>query len=126
VYLAVLAWKIATAAPITPRQESGTAPSLLGGLLLGVANPKAYLALSAVLAGSHSGIDTAGIYPGLKVAVLAAMIVMIHAAWLLAGTALAGALSRPSTSRALNVSMASLLLLSTLWSVWSYLDTEGR
>ena len=51
-YMIYLAWRIATAPPLTRHGPQTPAPSFAGGFLLGVANPKAYVAIGAVFAGS--------------------------------------------------------------------------
>ena len=47
-YILYLAYHIATAPPLAAADRSAPAPSLAGGLLLGVANPKAWVAIAAV------------------------------------------------------------------------------
>jgi threonine/homoserine/homoserine lactone efflux protein len=81
VYILWLAWCIATAPPLTNDTAGVAAPSFLGGLLLAVANPKAWVAIAAVFAGS-------ALDPLIKVVVLVGMIVLIHLAWLLSGASL--------------------------------------
>ncbi|WP_352543166.1 MULTISPECIES: LysE family transporter [unclassified Mesorhizobium] len=77
-YILYLACRIATAPPLAARDSSAVLPTFLGGLLLAVANPKAYVAIAAVLAGSATaaGADALGI-PA-RLAVLTLMIVAIH------------------------------------------------
>ena len=53
-YILYLAYRIATAPPLS-RDSSAAAPSFAGAFLLAVANPKAYLAIAAVFAGSTLG-----------------------------------------------------------------------
>ena len=50
----------------------------------------------------------------LKAAVLAAMIVLIHLAWLLGGVSLAGFLGDPLRSRIANILFALILVATTL------------
>lgn len=106
-YLAVL---IATAPPLGVHDASRDAPSFGGGLLLALANPKAYVAIAAVFAGSS-------LPASLKVAVIAAMVVLIHAAWLAAGAAFAQVLRDPVWSRRVNVSLAVALVAATVYSL---------
>ncbi|MEQ8586668.1 MAG: LysE family transporter [Thalassobaculaceae bacterium] len=49
-YLLYLAWKIATAPAVRSDGVAGAAPSLDGGFLLSLVNPKAYAAIGAVYA----------------------------------------------------------------------------
>jgi threonine/homoserine/homoserine lactone efflux protein len=106
-----LAWRIATAPPLATAETVATAPSLLVGLLLAVANPKAYLAIAAVFAGSRlfatPAADTAA-----KLLVLTLMIVLIHLCWLVAGASFAGALRDPVRSRIANIVFALALVVS--------------
>lgn len=105
-YILVLALRIARAPPLAGAPGAATAaPSLAGGLALAVANPKAYVAIAAVLAGAAP--ETAA---ALKVAILAAMIVLVHLGWLLGGAALSRALRDPVRSRIANLAFALLLV----------------
>ncbi len=47
-YILWLAYHIATAPPLSEQTAASDAPSLGGGVLLGVANPKAWVAIAAV------------------------------------------------------------------------------
>jgi len=110
-YILWLAYHIATAPPLTAESGSGAAPGAGGGVLLGVANPKAWVAIAAVFAGSRLAastvLDTAG-----KLAVLGAMIVVIHVAWLALGASLAPALRDPVRARAVNTALAVVLVVA--------------
>lgn len=107
-YILYLAWCIATAPPLGAAAADAPVPSFGGGFLLGAANPKAYLAIGAVFAGA------ATLSPALRLAVLAAMIVLIHVAWMLAGGLLAGLFRAPRAARIMNVTFAALLVLTTV------------
>jgi threonine/homoserine/homoserine lactone efflux protein len=106
-YILYLAFKIATAPPVAARTDGAARLTFLGGFLLAIANPKAYVAIAAVFAGTPD-LDTR-----LRLAVLAAMIVAIHVLWLLAGAAFAGFLRRPRASRIINLIFAATLVLTT-------------
>jgi threonine/homoserine/homoserine lactone efflux protein len=112
-YILYLAYRIATAPPLAARDTEASRPTWFAGFLLAVANPKAYVAIAAVFAGASSGQEGAGLGLWLKLAILAAMIVMIHAAWLLAGAAFARFLRRPLASRVINLVFAATLVLTT-------------
>jgi threonine/homoserine/homoserine lactone efflux protein len=103
-YILWLAWHLARA----PAARDGDAPvpSARGGLLLGVANPKAWVAIAAVFAGSS-------LAPLEKTPVLAAIVVAVNATWLAAGASLAPLLR----SRAANVGLALLLVVATAVAV---------
>ncbi|HEY9347653.1 MAG TPA: LysE family transporter, partial [Inquilinus sp.] len=83
-YILYLAFKIATAPPLGGRGGSATAPGFLGGLGLAIANPKAYVAIAAVFAGTTVARDP-GLDAAVKTALLSGMIVLTHFCWLLAG-----------------------------------------
>ena len=107
VYIAYLALRIATAPPLSHQAADVPAPSFVAGFLLAIANPKAWFAIAAVFAGSALAVVA-------KVAILAAMIVVIHIAWLFAGTSLAGLLRSPVHSRIANVLFGVILIATTL------------
>jgi threonine/homoserine/homoserine lactone efflux protein len=107
-YVLRLAYMIATAPPLR-QLAGGRPPTLAGGVVLGVANPKAWVAIAAVFASARvsDGPVTDG---SAKVAVLVVLIVVINAAWLAAGAACAPALQDPRRARAINVGLAILLV----------------
>ncbi|MER8760756.1 MULTISPECIES: LysE family transporter [unclassified Mesorhizobium] len=107
-YILYLALKIATAPPLAARIGGAAPPTFLGGFLLAVANPKAYVAIAAVFAGASPG--AGGLAISAKLAVLALMIVAIHLLWLLAGAAFARLLRKPLASRIINLVFAVTLV----------------
>jgi threonine/homoserine/homoserine lactone efflux protein len=115
-YIVFLAVQIARAPPLSRQDSAVTSPSLVGGLLLAIANPKAYVAIAAVFAGA----TLAGSSPIgealLKTAVLTLMIVVIHLAWLLAGSSLSRVLSHPVASRIANLFFAGILVITSLFA----------
>lgn len=116
VYIAYLAFRIATAPPLG-KNENAAAPSFAGGFLLAVANPKAYLAIAAVFAGTTLATESRIFEAVLKSAVLALMIVVIHVCWLLAGTSLSRMLRNPTSSRIVNLLFAAILIATTVMAV---------
>jgi threonine/homoserine/homoserine lactone efflux protein len=110
IYIIYLAWQIATAPPLTRRGPQSPAPCFAGGFLLGVANPKAWVAIGAVFAGSTLAAGDRTLDAALKSTVLAVMVVVIHVGWLLAGTAFSQALCDPLKSRFVNVVFAVALV----------------
>jgi threonine/homoserine/homoserine lactone efflux protein len=117
VYIAYLAFKIATAPPLSARDQETRAPSCVGGLLLAVANPKAYLAIAAVFAGSTLAVESRVIEAVLKTAVLALMIVVIHLFWLTAGVSFSRLLRHPVSSRIVNLLFAAILIVTTIMAI---------
>jgi threonine/homoserine/homoserine lactone efflux protein len=113
-YLLYLAFRISIAPPLPRRQDSGSAPSFTGGLLLAIANPKAYVAIAAVFSGStlipgRPALDTA-----VKTVVLVGMIGAIHLCWLVAGASLSSFLRDPLYSRIANMTFAAALVASVI------------
>jgi threonine/homoserine/homoserine lactone efflux protein len=115
-YILWLAYHIALAPPLADRTTASNAPSLAGGSFLGVANPKAWVAIAAVFTGSRLA-NPATIDAFAKIVVLAAMIVVINATWLVAGRSLAPLLRNPSRARVLNTVLAVALVGATALSV---------
>ena len=83
-YILWLAYHLATAPPLTEQTRAERHPRLIDGLILGVINPKAWIAITAVVASARLA-DSAPVDAALKIPLLAAMVVAIHAIWLLAG-----------------------------------------
>lgn len=118
-YILYLALKIATAPPLATNGDRAARPTFLAGFLLAIANPKAYVAIAAVFAGASSASGAGGLGVGRKLAVLALMIVVIHAVWLLAGAGFARFLRQPVASRIINLVFAATLVVTTVLAVFS-------
>lgn len=113
-YIVYLAFRIATAPPLSRQEGKARPPSFPGGFLLAIANPKAYLAIAAVFAGTRLPLGSALAEAALKTIVLTVMIVLIHLAWLLAGASLSRVLRHPTVSRIVNLLFAAILIGTTL------------
>lgn len=113
-YVLYLAWRIATAPPPAAAKAGIHAPSFASGLLLAIANPKAYVAIAAVYAGTQLTAQSGVSEAVAKIAVLAAMIVLIHVGWLAVGSSFAGRIRHPSLARMINLILAAVLVLSTI------------
>jgi threonine/homoserine/homoserine lactone efflux protein len=111
-YILWLAYHIATAPPAQAQTTAADAPSLAGGTLLGVANPKAWVAIAAVFASARL-LDTAFADAAAKTVVLSVMIVLIMSAWLIAGASLAPVLREPHRARIVNTALAAALVGAT-------------
>lgn len=116
IYILYLAFQIATAPPLSRQDTQVAAPALAGGFLLAIANPKAYLAIAAVFAGTTLLADHAR-DAVMKVVLLTLMIVIIHLGWLMLGSSLARVLHHPTLSRLVNVTLAALLVVTTALAV---------
>ena len=110
VYILYLAFRIATAPPLSMRDPDIPAPSLTGGFLLAVVNPKAYFAIASVFTGSTFAVHAGALDVLLRTAILGMMIVVIHVCWLLAGASLASFLCDPVRSRIANACFAAILI----------------
>ena len=112
IYLLYLAWRIATAPPLSANGYDVAAPALAGGFLLAIANPKAYVAIAAVFASVRLAAGTAPDAVA-KILLLGGMIVLIHLVWLGIGASLARLLRDPRLSRAVNIALAVALVATT-------------
>jgi threonine/homoserine/homoserine lactone efflux protein len=113
-YILYLALRIATAPPLGRNTENRAAPVFGGGFLLAIANPKAYLAIAAVYAGTTVIAADQGLDAIIKTVLLSLMIVIIHLFWLLTGASLSRILHDPVSSRVVNVTLAAALVIMTL------------
>ncbi|HEY4025488.1 MAG TPA: LysE family transporter [Candidatus Dormibacteraeota bacterium] len=115
-YILWLAFRIATARPLGEPAAAPDAFSPAGGAVLGVANPKAWVAIAAVFASAHlAGAATAD--AAAKVAVLTAMIIVICTTWLVAGASIAPLLRDPRRARVVNAALAVALVGATALAV---------
>ncbi|HKA12683.1 MAG TPA: LysE family transporter [Candidatus Dormibacteraeota bacterium] len=115
-YIVWLAYRIATAPALSEPAARTGAFSLTGGALLGVANPKAWVAIATVFASTHLA-GTATADAAAKVAVLIAMIVAICTAWLVGGRSIAPLLRDSGRARFVNAALAVSLVCATAIAV---------
>jgi threonine/homoserine/homoserine lactone efflux protein len=115
-YIIWLAYHIATAPPLAGQGEGSAAPGLAGGALLGVANPKAWVAIAAVFASARLA-SGAALDAAAKTAVLTVMIVLINSTWLAAGASLAPLLRDPRRTRWINGALAAVLVAAAALTV---------
>lgn len=116
-YIVWLAYHIASAPPLTAQGEDSVAPGLAGGALLGVANPKAWIAIAAVFASARLA-GGAALDAAAKAAVLTVMIVLINTTWLAAGASLAPLLRDPRRARRVNGALAAVLVAAAAMTVF--------
>jgi len=115
-YILWLAYHIATAPPASAQTAAKDSPSLAGGALLGIANPKAWIAIAAVFASAHLATNPAA-DAAAKTSALTVMIILINTGWLIAGASLAPVLRDPRRSRVINVVLAVALVAATALAV---------
>jgi threonine/homoserine/homoserine lactone efflux protein len=115
-YILWLAYHIATAPPLAAETATAGAPALAAGLVLGIANPKAWVAIAAVFASARLA-DSATTDAAAKIAVLTVMIILICTTWLLVGAVLARLLRDPHRARIINTALAVALIGATALAV---------
>lgn len=111
-YFLWLAWRIATAPPLSNEGVRKEAPSVASGLLLSLVNPKGYVAMAALYSGFTLLPDRLGADVALKLVVLTLVIAAVNVAWLLAGSALTRFFRDPRTNRLINLVFAVALVAS--------------
>jgi threonine/homoserine/homoserine lactone efflux protein len=111
-YILWLAYHIATAPPLSKLTGASNAFSLMGGAILGIANPKAWVAIAAVFASVHLA-DAPTNDAAAKILVLTVMIIVICATWLVAGRSIAPLLRDPRRARLVNAALAVGLVGAT-------------
>jgi threonine/homoserine/homoserine lactone efflux protein len=112
IYILYLAWKIASAPVGAKEIEVQNAPSLLPGLVLALANPKAFAAIGAVYAGQRLFQESLLSDTLAKVSALVFVIVVVNTAWLAFGSVFSNLLSHSRLGRIANVTFALMLVAS--------------
>ncbi|MEP7454338.1 LysE family transporter [Phyllobacterium sp. SB3] len=114
-YLVYLAYAIATA-PVGAEEKSASRFGAVSGLLLGITNPKAYIAFISLMAAYP--IIPSNSHADLTFKLLACIIVMIivDILWLGLGAVLHRAQLKPKSERALNIVMGATILLTAVLS----------
>ena len=110
-YILWLAYQIVTS-PLSASPAGSNAHSFAGGMLLGVANPKGWIAIATVFASNRLA-DGAAADAGTKIAVLTAMIIVILTTWLVAGASIAPLLRDRRRARVINAAFAVALVGAT-------------
>jgi len=116
-YFLWLAWRIATAPPLTEEEAQRRPPSFGAGFMLSLINPKGYAAMAALFSGFAllRGRVTADAIA--KILVLTIVITVVNVLWLVSGAALTRFFRDPRTNRIVNVAFAILLLASVVLAV---------
>ena len=116
-YILYLAWKIATATVLSAADTTAAAPAFSSGLVLAIANPKAFAAIGAVYSGNTLVEGTLLLDALAKIAALSLVIVTVNSAWLVFGSSLSSVLSNPRSGRIANLTFAGLLILSVAFAL---------
>jgi len=117
IYLLYLAYAIATSPVGKDQPDKPASYSPLAGLLLGITNPKAYLAMTSLLASPLQLTNVASSNVTLKMALCLAVIVVVDIVWLWIGVAVGRAQLTPAGERAMNVAMGATILIATAFSL---------
>ena len=112
IYFIYLAYRIATAPPLGDDAGAGHQPSFGAGLFLSFVNPKGYAAMAALFSGFVLLPGRVMADGAAKMAVLLGVMIIVHGAWLVAGSALTRCFRDPGTNRFVNVAFAVLLIAS--------------
>jgi threonine/homoserine/homoserine lactone efflux protein len=116
-YMLYLAWRIATAPPLSDGAARRAPPSFGAGLFLGVGNPKAYAAMAALFSGFVLMAEAPVHDAALKMALLIGIMAAVNVLWLLLGAALTRAFRDPRRNRTINVVFAGTLLASVAFAL---------
>ncbi len=111
-YFLYLAWKIATAPPISGPSADGKPPTWIAAIFVSLANPKAYAAMAAMFSGFVLVIASPLGDTLAKAAMLLVVIGVVNVAWLYAGSALTPLLREPKANRIINICFAAALIVS--------------
>ena len=111
-YFLYLAYRIATAPPLSENSTEQSAPSFAAGVALSLINPKGYAAMAALFSGFVLVRERLALDLAAKFVVLAVIITSVNLAWLSGGAALTRFLREPRTNRIINVTFAVLLIAS--------------
>jgi threonine/homoserine/homoserine lactone efflux protein len=113
-YIVYLAYRIATASVLSKQSHDAQAPSVISGLALAIANPKAFAAIGAVYSGHIVVPNDAFEDAVVKILALVLVIVVVNTAWLMFGSAFSVVLEDPRRARTANISFAVLLVVSVV------------
>ncbi len=116
-YFVYLAFRIATAPPLSQDRDDRREPNFMAGVLLSLVNPKGYAAMAALFSGFVLMRESLGVDVTAKIAVLALIITAVNFAWLYAGAALTRFFREPRMNRIINVGFAVLLLASVAFAL---------
>lgn len=116
-YFAYLAYRIATAPPLSDTQADRHPPPLIAGVLLSLANPKAYASMAALFSGFVLIASAAVADAAVKLVVLIATIAAVDLAWLFAGAAMTRIFRDPVRNQVVNVAFAVLLIVSIIFAL---------
>jgi threonine/homoserine/homoserine lactone efflux protein len=113
-YLIYLAFQIATVPVGSTLHSAQTRSSLRSGIVLGIANPKAYAAFASLLASQTLVEHDRQVDVLLKWFLCVIVAIVVDLVWLFVGVRLQRAELRPVTERILNFGLAGTILLAAI------------
>jgi threonine/homoserine/homoserine lactone efflux protein len=113
-YLIYLAYQMATVPVGSTPQRAQAQSSLMSGFVLGIANPKAYVAFASLLASQTLVEHDPQVDVLLKWFLCVIVAIVVDLAWLFVGVRLQRAALRPLTERILNFTLAATILLAAI------------
>ena len=113
-YLFHLAYRIASAPVGIVAGPDRVKPSFAAGLLLGLSNPKAFIAFMALFASQTLLAGDQRADSVLKWLLVIAVMIAVDLIWLLVGASLRQAALRPQTERVLNLALGGLVAVATI------------
>ena len=117
IYLVYLAYAIATSPVGRDQTDRLASYSPVAGALLGVTNPKAYLAMTSLLASPLQLTVGGSTNVALKMALCMAVIIIVDILWLWVGVAVGRIKLTAFAERAMNVAMGATILIATAFSI---------
>ena len=117
-YVIFLAFKIATAKPVTDDQPSSRAPTFFDGLILNISNPKAYAAVLVIYTQfllPHSDPQLAYAMTGM---VCFVMVLLIDFGWLFLGQMLRPLFKQPKRAQIIRLVFATSMILAMLFMMF--------
>jgi threonine/homoserine/homoserine lactone efflux protein len=116
IYLVYLSYVIATAPVGKDQPDRPASFSPVAGLLLGVTNPKAYLAMASLLASPLQLTARESVNILMKMALCIAVIIVVDITWLWVGVTVGRTKLTPLAERTMNVAMGATILIATAFS----------
>jgi threonine/homoserine/homoserine lactone efflux protein len=114
-YLCWLAYRIASApvGPLSEARSGGAVATAWSGFLLGIANPKAYVAFVSLMASYAIAPAQVSLDAALKWLLCVIVMVAVDIVWLRVGAALGAVALGSRAHRALNIAMGGAILVAT-------------
>jgi threonine/homoserine/homoserine lactone efflux protein len=116
-YLVYLAYQIAAAPVGSTLQSAQARSSMMSGFVLGIANPKAYIAFASLLASQTLVEHDHQVDVLLKWFLCVIVAIVVDLVWLFVGVRLKRATLRPFTERVLNFTLAATILLAAIFTL---------